>query len=506
MVKQRTLSPKSLFDEDSVLEAFAAHNIKPLAAKKLWRYLIQQPDRIGSYHDIPEFPKAAAKLLDEEFVLTTSKVVSRTDAKDGSTTKLLIELQDGQRIESVIMRYGEVELDSFPAEEAKRKRLKTKDGGSAISGEGDVIESLEFSSNKRATLCVSSQVGCAMGCTFCATGTMGLLSNLTAGEIVEQLYHANKVEKIRNIVFMGMGEPLDNYNAVLSSIKAMVDTARFGLSPSRISVSTVGVVPRIRSLMTDAPNVGLALSLHAPTQHLRQQIVPTSKAWHVDRILAACDAFIANQNKSAKSSNRRRHILVEYVLIADVNDSQSTAHELGQLLKDREVLLNIIPYNVTSVPHDYKTPDRETSRRFAETVRGYGVHTLLRQTMGADSASACGQLVIDNGGQKGAKKGAEADAASVLDLEDLMSNNGSTCASGKATPPPRTRAGRSTNRRDAARSTLVENSSDPTDVEPSQAWSGIRRNMHVDRLVPIVAAGLVAVVVGRIAVKAFRGT
>ncbi|KAJ3187486.1 sorting nexin [Gaertneriomyces sp. JEL0708] len=429
MVKTRTLNPKPLFDEDLLREAFAEHKVKPSNAAKLWRYLIQQPDKAPSYHDIPDFSKVAKKVLDDEFVLTTSKVVSRTDAKDGSTTKLLIELQDGQRIESVIMRYGEVELSTFPEEELKKKK-KVK-----VTEDGTEEEIIEFASNKRATLCVSSQVGCAMGCTFCATGTMGLLSNLTAGEIVEQLYHASKIESIRNIVFMGMGEPLDNYPAVLSAVRAMVDTARFGLSPSRISISTVGVVPRIHSLIKDAPNVGLALSLHAPTQPLRQQIVPTAKAWHVDRILSACDAFIANQNKNVKSANQRRHILVEYVLIKDVNDSEQTAHDLGQLLQSRDVLLNVIPYNPTAVPHDYKTPDREAARKFVDIVREYGVRTLLRQTMGADAASACGQLVIDNGGPK--KNGSCGTGSSttsnaengVADLEDLM---GSTEAKPKS--------------------------------------------------------------------------
>ncbi|KND04516.1 23S rRNA methyltransferase [Spizellomyces punctatus DAOM BR117] len=418
MSRARPLNPKPIFDEELVLEAFRKNKIKESNAAKLWRYLIQQPEK--TIDEIPDFPKAARKLIDDEFVITTSKVISRTDAKDGSTTKLLIELQDGQRVESVIMRYGEVELDCFPEEEERRKRRRREGNGE------DGEEILEFRSNKRATLCVSSQVGCAMGCTFCATGTMGLLSNLAAGEIIEQLYHANKIEKIRNIVFMGMGEPLDNYNAVMAAVRAMVDTGRFGLAPSRISVSTVGVVPRIHSLIKDAPNIGLALSLHAPNQTLRQQIVPTAKAWHVDRILSACDAFIDHQNGLIKSTNRRRHILVEYVLIRDVNDSQETAHELGQLLKGRHVLLNVIPYNPTSVPHDYKTPNREDSRRFVETVREYGVHTLLRQTLGADAASACGQLVIDNGGQKtsgqcGDDKGT---GNGVADLEDLLQNTG----------------------------------------------------------------------------------
>ncbi|KAJ3317820.1 sorting nexin, partial [Blyttiomyces sp. JEL0837] len=311
---QRHLSPHSVFDEDILRAKFDQHNIKQTHVITIYRHLIQ--NNVTSFDDIPTIPVAAKNLLNKEFVLTTSKVVQRSDAKDNSTSKLLIELQDGQRIETVIMRYGNVELSSFPPEE-REKRAKE------LEAEGRT-----FKSNKRATVCVSSQVGCSMGCTFCATGTMGLLSNLTMGEIVEQLYHANQVDKIRNVVFMGMGEPLDNYNAVLGAINAMVDTSRFGLSPSRVTVSTVGVVPRIYALMRDAPQVGLALSLHAPNQELRTKIVPTGKAWHIDRIWTATMAFINNQNRAIKSNASKRHILIEYVLISKVNDTPEVAHQL----------------------------------------------------------------------------------------------------------------------------------------------------------------------------------
>ena len=235
--------------------------------------------------------------------------------------------------------------------------------------------------------------------------------------ITKIIVHANKIEKIRNVVFMGMGEPLDNYTQVLAAIHAMADVsryilkahpARFGLSPSRISISTVGVVPRIRSLIKDAPQVGLALSLHAPNQTLRTQIVPSSKAWHIDRIMDAMQAFVDNQNQGTRT--HRRHVLVEYVLIADINDSLETAHELGLLLQGRDVLLNVIPYNPTQVPFDYKPPSIGTTRAFVDTVKGYGVHTLQRQELGQDIASACGQLVITS---------QEKSACSIGDLEDL---------------------------------------------------------------------------------------
>ncbi|KAJ3032768.1 sorting nexin, partial [Rhizophlyctis rosea] len=410
MAPKRVLNPKPLFDEPLLTEAFTQAGIKPHHITKLYRLFLQQ--NITSYSQIPELPRAALEILEKEFTVMTSKIISRTDAADGSTTKLLVELQDGQRIESVIMRYGDVVLDQFPEEE--KRKLQVGEGGE-----------VSFRSNKRATLCVSSQVGCAMG----STGTMGLLTNLSPGEILEQLIHANTVEKIRNIVFMGMGEPLDNYDAVLASIRSMTDTSRFGLSPHRISVSTVGVIPRIHALQRDVPDIGLALSLHAPTQELRTEIVPTAKAWPIHRILEATDSFIANQNKKIKSHNRRKHVLVEYVLIKDVNDSVEVAHQLGSLLKGRDVLLNVIPYNPTDVPHDYHPPTTEAKTTFVDIVRNeYGVHTLLRQTLGQDVSSACGQLVIDS--QKNVKgSGCESEGKhvkaktssnGVADLEDLM--------------------------------------------------------------------------------------
>ncbi|KAI9205671.1 uncharacterized protein BJ171DRAFT_501161 [Polychytrium aggregatum] len=421
--RRKALSPKPVFDEATLLQAFEERNINSKHAHKIWRYFLQRG--AANYDDVPELPKSAKELLEAEFAIMTSKVVKRTDAADGSTTKLLVELQDGQRIESVIMRYGDVVLDSFPEEE-KKKQVKDNDGR------------VQFKSNKRATLCVSSQVGCSMGCTFCATGTMGLMSNLTSGEILEQLIHANKAlsddrkqkgegsgpDYIRNIVFMGMGEPLDNYDSVISAIKGMVDVGRFGLSPQRISVSTVGVVPRMVSLIKDAPDVGLALSLHGPTQELRAQIVPTAKSWHIEKIMEAAEAFVAQQNARAPTNNRRRKVLIEYVIIRDVNSSPEVAHQLGRLLQNKDMLLNVIPYNPTTVPFDYKPPTPEELRTFLTILREeYDVHTLMRQEMGQDINSACGQLVIDSTIKKPV---CDSENGGVVDMEDLVVSNGST--------------------------------------------------------------------------------
>eukprot|EP00730_Choanoeca_flexa_P013746 TRINITY_DN5659_c0_g1_i1.p1 TRINITY_DN5659_c0_g1~~TRINITY_DN5659_c0_g1_i1.p1 ORF type:complete len:466 (+),score=98.01 TRINITY_DN5659_c0_g1_i1:59-1456(+) len=395
--RKRVLKPMPLLDEELVYQHTREAGIADLHVQKMWRYIVARG--VTNIHDIPELPKALCKLVDDKFTLTTSRLVKEETSADNSTTKLLIELQDGARIETVIMRYGRFELKNFPQE----LQQKTHDGET------------KFHSKERATVCVSSQVGCQMGCTFCATGTMGLMSNLTAGEILEQLYFANKVERIRNVVFMGMGEPLDNYQAVKMAVKGMTDVKRFSLSAAKVAISTVGVVPRMLDMPRDMPDVGLAVSLHAPTQALREQIVPTGKAWHIDRIVAAMDEFVAHR-MSRKA--RRNHILVEYVLIDDVNSSETVAHELGQLLQGRDVLLNVIPYNPTDVPHDYKPPSRAVTDRFNEIVRSYDIKTTIRQELGQDVNAACGQLVVQTAKAEAAKMAQ--DGGKPRDLEDLV--------------------------------------------------------------------------------------
>ena len=398
---KRTLCPLPLLDERIVLEECTKRGINHKHAYTMWRHIVAKG--VTDVDEIPGLPKALYQLVREKFVITTSTLESYKTSEDKSTTKLLIRLQDGALVETVIMRYGRFELKNFPSERQRR----AEDGNTV------------FASKERATVCVSSQVGCQMGCTFCATGTMGLLSNLTSGEILEQLYHANTIEKIRNVVFMGMGEPLDNYDAVVMAVKGMTDVRRFSLSPSRIAVSTVGVVPKMLKMAEDIPEVGLAVSLHAPTQELRQQIVPTAKAWHIDRIINAMEHFIEHRSQVA---SRRSHVLIEYVLIADINSSEEVAHQLGTLLQGREVILNVIPYNPTDVPHDYKPPTPETVERFNAVLREYDLRTIVRQELGQDVNAACGQLVISS--QKRGDEAAQAEAAAAAscstDIEELF--------------------------------------------------------------------------------------
>jgi adenine C2-methylase RlmN of 23S rRNA A2503 and tRNA A37 len=400
---------KPALDEELLTESFKNANISNAHAKSLWRNVIHRDVEIGTLEKIPDFPKKALEIIRNEFDIITSKVIERIDASDGSTTKLVIQLRDGSKIETVIMRYGAVDLMSYPEDEKAKKKNNKLDRS--------------FKSNSRATVCVSSQVGCKMGCKFCATGTMGLMSNLSSGEILEQIYHASRIEKIRNVVFMGMGEPLDNYSAVLMSINGITDTQRFGISPRRITISTVGVVPRMIQMARDMPLVGLALSLHAPNQEIRMKIVPTAKNFDFDKILDAALEFVNNQNQnildgtfsrqkrtaneSKLMKNRSRKLLLEYILIGpSLNCSEDVAHELGSLLSSsdllrRSTLLNVIPYNPTDAgnAYGYMSPSQDVINSFISIVRGYGVVVTVRQELGQDVNAACGQLVVENNAQ-----------------------------------------------------------------------------------------------------------
>ncbi len=228
-----------------------------------------------------QLPKAAVSVLEKEFVMLTSKVTNSSVSSDGETVKLLVQLQDGLSVEAVIMTYA---------------------------GNGS---SEDCSGKSRATVCVSCEVGCQMGCTFCATGTMGLIAELTSGEILEQLVHARAVKPVRNVVFMGMGEPLNNYNAVAAAIRQMMHPQVFAIKQRSITVSTVGVTHRLASLARDLPGVSLALSLHAPNQQLRRVIVPSAQACKLDKLMAAVDDYMSTTgNRVFIEYTRPLHLLV----------------------------------------------------------------------------------------------------------------------------------------------------------------------------------------------------
>lgn len=336
-------------------------------------------------------PKAFLDFLNDPdcgFVTITSRVAQQSTSSDGSTTKLVVELADGQRVESVIMRY-------------------TKQA----NGKGSY----------RASLCVSSQVGCAMGCTFCATGTMGLMGNLTCGEILEQVVHANRILSeecyypenendrdsvgssqyfVRNLVFMGMGEPLDNYANVVEACRALMDRRRWNIAHGRITVSTVGLISKIRKLTAEIPEVSLALSLHAPFQDLRAKIVPTAKHYSLESLIDALDDHcMAYQRRRrplpqhVKKQDPKRRVMIEYVMLEGPTSTMECAHELGRLSQNRNLTVNLIRYNPTDVKDKLHCPSESHIQDFRAIVASYGTFCTVRRTMGADIASACGQLL-----------------------------------------------------------------------------------------------------------------
>lgn len=399
MAPKRTLGRHSFFDAPALL-AFLEDGLGPGKRDTAERHrrtiqeaAVAAADRGSGTLDlsvaaVPNLPAFARERLPEAFALLTSSVDSVATSGDGTTAKFVVKLQDGHRVESVLMRH---------------------DGG-------------------RNTLCVSSQVGCKMGCTFCATGTLGELGNLTSGEILEQLAHARRFAAakgngetdavafraaeasaaVTNVVFMGMGEPLNNYDAVCASLGLLSDARGFAVAPSRVTVSTVGVVPKMLALARDSPEVRLALSLHAPNQALREKIVPTATAYPLPKIMAALDAYLAAGTRA------RTRAMIEYCVLGGVNDEEAHAFELGELLRGRDVIVNLIPFNPTDTPMGHTPPTREAVQAMAAVLAGppFGLRTTVRKEMGQDIAGACGQLALDAGGAKRA-------GGAGGDLEDL---------------------------------------------------------------------------------------
>jgi 23S rRNA (adenine2503-C2)-methyltransferase len=267
-------------------------------------------------------------------------------------------------------------------------------------GQGNAIETVFIPEDDRGTLCVSSQAGCAVGCRFCSTGHQGFSRNLSTAEIVGQLWFAeHRLRKrlglpegeraISNVVMMGMGEPLQNYAALLPALRVMLDDHAYGLSRRRVTVSTSGVVPMIDRLRDDCP-VALAVSLHAPNDALRDELVPLNRKYPLRELLDACNRYL--------DAAPRDFITLEYCMLHEVNDSIGLAHQLVRLLRGQEAAvpalrskLNLIPFN----PFPASGLHRSTAARvqaFAEVLREAGVVTTVRKTRGDDIAAACGQL------------------------------------------------------------------------------------------------------------------
>ncbi|MCH8178580.1 MAG: 23S rRNA (adenine(2503)-C(2))-methyltransferase RlmN [Proteobacteria bacterium] len=259
-------------------------------------------------------------------------------------------------------------------------------------GQGNAVESVYIPEDDRGTLCVSSQAGCAVGCRFCSTGHQGFSRNLSTGEIIAQLWHAehalrkrlNTSERvISNVVMMGMGEPLQNYNALVPALRTMLDDHGYGLSRRRVTVSTSGVVPMIERLQQDCP-VALAVSLHAPNDALRDQLVPINRKYPIDELLNACQAYL--------QAAPRDFITFEYCMLDGVNDTDEHARQLIALVRNRiHCKFNLIPFNPFPASGLHRSPN-ERVQAFARILADAGIVTTVRKTRGDDIDAACGQL------------------------------------------------------------------------------------------------------------------
>jgi 23S rRNA (adenine2503-C2)-methyltransferase len=256
--------------------------------------------------------------------------------------------------------------------------------------DGNCIETVFIPEEDRGTLCVSSQVGCTLNCTFCSTAQQGFNRNLTAAEIIGQLRIANRAlgrdpkgERIvTNVVLMGMGEPLLNFDNVVAAMHLMLDDLAYGLSKRRVTLSTAGVIPLLDRLHAACP-VSLAVSLHAPNDALRDQLVPLNKKYPIAELLAACKRYVADEP--------RRRVTFEYVMLAGVNDSPEHARQLVKLLRDVPSKVNLIPFNPFPETH-YARSDKATIDHFRDVLVQAGLTTMTRKTRGDDIDAACGQL------------------------------------------------------------------------------------------------------------------
>ncbi len=307
-------------------------------ARQVWRWTASGTHGYDAMTDLPSAVRAG---LAARVPFSTLDLSHEAHAKDG-TVKALFHTADGRPVEAVLMRY--------------------RDG--------------------RRSVCVSSQSGCPLTCTFCATGTMKFGRNLTASEILDQVLHFRRIEPVDHLVFMGMGEPLMNVESVLDAARRLPDV---GITHRRTGVSTVGWVPGIQALAEAEEPLRLALSLHAPDDALRSQIMPVNDRHPIADVLAACDAYY---------ERRRRQVFIEYVMLAGVNDRYGHAVALAELLDPRRYKVNLIPYNPTGA---YDGSSRGAIDAFRAALEEHGLRATVRLTRGRDIDAACGQLAASLG-------------------------------------------------------------------------------------------------------------
>lgn len=313
-------------------------------AIQIWQWLYQH--YVNDFDKMTSLPLSLRQQLGTTFTLSTPTIVSSQDSLDGQTTKVLFRLQDNQLVETVLMKY-----------------------------------------KKRRTLCISTQAGCAMGCVFCATGQMGFFRNLSISEIISQVLHFARQlrmdeQHVTNIVIMGMGEPLHNYDNTLAAVDRLTDSDGFNLGARKITISTVGMVPAIRRYAEEQRQTALAISLHAATDEERNKLIPVNKKWPIAELMDACRYYISLTN---------RRLTFEWALISRENDTLEQAQALGRLLRGMLCHVNLIPLNPTD-GYEGNPSGNDRVTAFQDELERYGVSSTVRVRRGIEIQAGCGQL------------------------------------------------------------------------------------------------------------------
>lgn len=325
---------------EELKELLAGWGEKPFRAAQIFGWLHEK--RVASYEEMTNVSKALRQKMEEECILTKVREIDRLESTDG-TKKFLFELADGQAIESVLMKYHH---------------------GNSV--------------------CISSQAGCRMGCRFCASTLGGLIRNLTASEMLEQIYEIERItgENVSNVVVMGTGEPMDNYDNLVRFVRILSAKEGKNISVRNITVSTCGIVEGMKRLAEENLPLTLALSLHAPNDEVRRQLMPVANKYKIEEVLDACDYYYEKTS---------RRITYEYSLVEGVNDSTECAKELSERLRGKNCHVNLIPVNPIK-ERDYKRSNKENILRFKNYLEKNRINVTIRREMGADIQGACGQL------------------------------------------------------------------------------------------------------------------
>ncbi len=333
---------KSIYDftREKLEEFFIGQNEKKFKATQVYEWLYKK--RISSFEEMQNISKTTIQLLKENFSIDELNLL--TSQSDVDVDKYLFELKDQNKIEAVLMHH---------------------DYGYS--------------------LCISTEVGCNMGCLFCESGRLKKVRNLEVSEMVLQILQIEKLKNVRisHVVLMGIGEPFDNYDNVIDFVKVINDPKGIDLGARHITISTCGLVPKIKEFMELNTQVNLAVSLHAPNNYLRDKIMPINKAYKIEELMEAIKAYI-------KKTNRR--VTFEYIMLKDLNDTKDCALELAKLLKGINCYVNLIPYNRTSAHDKFGKSDKETILKFYDTLKKNNINVTIRREFGSKVMAACGQL------------------------------------------------------------------------------------------------------------------